>query len=170
MTAVLTTEQKKAAYSRFLDILSSGNLSLLGEVLDLDRYQEICVGVTPGWVGIEAAKRSFAGIISAIPGSQMRIDDLLVDGDVIAARLTTIGTNTGSLFGTPPSGQKIEFETADIAWFNNGKIVRRWILPDLLTLMRQAGMVPFLNQAMGGEKTLPPTTLPVPVSSSLDSP
>jgi predicted ester cyclase len=156
MTAPLTTEQKKAIYRRLVDILSSGNLSLLGEVLDLECYQEICVGVTPGWGGIEAAKQSFGGIASAISGLQMQINDLLVEGDVITDRLTAMGTNTGSLFGTPPSTKKIEFATADIVWLNNGKIVRRWLLPDLLTLMRQAGLVPFLNQFMGGKKTLFP--------------
>ena len=74
---------------------------------------------------------------------------------MIVARSSTVATNGGPFFGAPASGKEVGFDSVEIMWLRNGKIVRRYVLPDLLTLVRKAGLVPSLNLAMGGDKTLP---------------
>ncbi len=45
----------------------------------------------------------------------------------------------------PATNKAVEFQVADIARVENGKIVQRWLLPDLfLTMMRQVGLAPVL--------------------------
>ncbi|MEJ7873289.1 MAG: ester cyclase [Rubrobacteraceae bacterium] len=63
----------------------------------------------------------------------------------MVARSRATGTNKGPLFGMPATNEAVEFQVLYIARVENGKIVERWLLPDLfLTKMRRAGLTPTL--------------------------
>lgn len=40
----------KQAYERYIELLNAQDFGALDEVVDPERYREICVGFTPGWV------------------------------------------------------------------------------------------------------------------------
>lgn len=155
MADALSVEQKKDLYHRFNARLQAGDLNGLAELIDVDEYRDLCPGVTPGWVDFETAKKYFAQIYAAIPDVAMKDSNIIVGDDMIVALSSSTATNGGPFFGAPASGKRVDFDSVSIMWLRNGKIVRRYVLPDLLTLIRQAGFVPFLNLAMGGDRTLP---------------
>jgi len=70
------------------------------------------------------------------------IDDLIAEGDQVAARLTTAATQTGEFMGMPATGKRYEIE--EIHWFRlrDGKVVEHWHQFDQMGMMKQLGAMP----------------------------
>ena len=86
-------------------MLNDQDYESLPEVVDPQRYREICVGFTPGWVDLPEAVASLARVVGGIPDLNARIDDVAAEGDRVYARLNVTGTNAGSFFGLPATGR-----------------------------------------------------------------
>lgn len=135
-------------YRRYLEIFTSRDLSAPPEVVDVERYQEECAGVTPG----PTASRTRGGTSGpsapqcrTLPDMALHYNEVFGAGEQIVARGRATGTNKGTLFGMPAAKEAVEFQVLYIARVENGKIVERWLLPDLfLTKMRRAGLTPTL--------------------------
>jgi predicted ester cyclase len=78
----------------------------------------------------------------AIPNLRHSIDDLISDGDKVAARLTARGTHTGSFRGMQPTGNEILFTGMRFYLVFGGKITEEWATFDSLLLMQQLGVIP----------------------------
>lgn len=63
--------------------------------------------------------------------------ELIANEDVIAVRSRVGGTNTGTLFGNPPTGKTFAFTAMDTHRLSNGKIVQTWHVEDFAGLMAQ---------------------------------
>lgn len=85
-----------AGYQRFLSALNDQDLSGAAEVVDLERYQENCVGFTPGFVGWEQATGSLSKVWEGIPDLYVDIVDIFGDESTVLARGTARGTNSGA--------------------------------------------------------------------------
>jgi hypothetical protein len=48
----VTSEENKRVYERYIGLLNAQDFGSLAEVVDPERYREICVGFTPGWVDL----------------------------------------------------------------------------------------------------------------------
>ena len=73
----------------------------------------------------------------------MTIEAIASEGDVVAARVLTEGTNLGKLNGVmPPTGKR--FSARQSHWFRveEGKLAEHWATRDDLTVMLQLGVVP----------------------------
>jgi predicted ester cyclase len=65
------------------------------------------------------------------------VEDLLVDGDKVAARVTIRGRIVGEFMDLPVNGKEFTIEEFMIAHFRNGKIAEVWRIADLMTLTQQ---------------------------------
>lgn len=92
--------------------------------------------------GAAGAKAVFGTFLAAFPDVHFTIDLQTAEGDVVATRWTASGTNSGSLFGAPPSGRAITITGIDIVRVSDGKIVERWGNFDLAGMLQQVGMMP----------------------------
>ena len=133
----MTKEENKRVYERYIDLLNAQDFGGLPEVVDPERYREICVGFTPGWVGLPEAVASLEKVLVGIPDLNARIDDLVSEGDKVYARLTVTGTNTGRFFGAPPTGRPYEASMFDYARIEDGRIVERIQQSDTLSQLAQ---------------------------------
>ncbi|WP_245197915.1 ester cyclase [Jiella mangrovi] len=89
-----------------------------------------------GWLkAVEVMRGGF-------PDVQWTLEELVVEGEKIAARYTMRGTHEGTFFGVPATGKKIAIQTMNFYAMANGKIVGERGQPDLLGLMQQIGAVP----------------------------
>jgi steroid delta-isomerase-like uncharacterized protein len=88
-------------------------------------------------VGIAAFKQYVDRIRSAFPDFHNHIEELIEEGDKVAARLTYTGTHRGELFGFPGTGRKITYEGLAVFACKEGKIVRGFVVGDTETLKRQ---------------------------------
>jgi predicted ester cyclase len=111
----VTGEDNKRVYERYIELLNAQNFGGLEEVVDPDRYREVCVGFTPGWVDLPKAVASLEKVVVGIPDLNARIEDVVSEGEKVYARLTVTGTNTGRFFGAPPTGRSYEASMFDYA-------------------------------------------------------
>ncbi len=72
---------------------------------------------------------------SAFPDFHNTIDEMIVEGDRIAARLTYRGTHQGPLFGVPATARVVEYSGAAIFQIRDELIVSGWVLGDTASLM-----------------------------------
>ena len=133
----MTGEENKRVYERYIGLLNAQDFGSLDEVVDPERYREICVGFTPGWVDLPEAVASLKKVVGGIPALSARIDDLVSEDDKVHARLTVTGTNSGRLFGAPPTGRSYEANMSDYARIEDGRIVERIQQSDTLSQLTQ---------------------------------
>lgn len=125
MTITSSLEENKKIYRRYIEILNAQDFNALPEVTDMDKYREICVGFTPGWVNMTDAITSLKKVLMGIPDLTAAIEDVTAEENKVYARLTASGTQKGNLFGMPATGNKFEVQMFDYAEIENGKIVKR---------------------------------------------
>ena len=81
-------------------------------------------------------------LLGQFPDLSMSVEAIVSDGDVVAARVRSEGTNTGPLNGVlPPTGKRFSAEQSHWFRLEDGKIVEHWATRDDLTVMVQLGMV-----------------------------
>lgn len=87
--------------------------------------------------GVADFKQYVSRIRSAFSDFHNHIEELIAEGDQVAARLTYTGTHRGELFGFPGIGNKIKYQGLAIFEFKKGKITRGFVLGDTETRKRQ---------------------------------
>ena len=124
------------AYRRMIEEgVSGGRLEILDEVLAPDiELPTIAPIVAPTIAGLKQMNQAFRG---GFPDLHATIEEIFANGDWVAARLTWTGTNTGELFGQPPTGKTISVTELEIVRFEHGRIVDLRELADLASLMAQ---------------------------------
>ncbi len=136
----MSVEENKAIVRRYQAALNSNNLDALDEVVAVDiRTPRMLPGFPPGLVGVKWAHQSSAAIFS---GWRVTIEDLIAEGDRVAARITMTGVHTGSLGNIPPTGKPIRVPAMYIVRIAEGKIAEHWGMGDDLALMQQLGIRP----------------------------
>jgi len=76
----------------------------------------------------------------ACPDIHWKIEEMIAEGDMVAARFTAIGTPKEVWFGVPPTDKKFESGGIFIVRIENGKVVEQWEDYDLLGTFMQLGM------------------------------
>lgn len=113
------TEDTRNAAHRFYETLNralgSGDVSLLDPLLAPDVIDH---NPTPGMgAGRDGVKRAFAELRAAFPDYSGTIEDLVVEGDKAACRITGRMTHRG---------RQVEMHGIDILRFAGGVLVERW--------------------------------------------
>ncbi len=91
----------------------------------------------PGMGGLENLKRSVADWHRAFPDTVNEVQDLLAEGDLVAARWVTRGTHRGEFLGAPATGNRIEVTSSGVFRISSGKVAESWDHFDALGLLRQ---------------------------------
>ena len=90
----------------------------------------------------EAAKQEASDFRRGFPDVVSTIEDLVAEGDRVAARWTARATHLGEYVGVPPIGKEVEFTGISMYRIEGGRIAESWTVQDELGLMRQIGAVP----------------------------
>jgi steroid delta-isomerase-like uncharacterized protein len=118
-----TEENKKAVRRVFEEIMNWGDLRAIDDLVADDYLVNEPPGIPPGKEGFRALVNMYR---TAAPDLKMTIEEMIAEGDQVAARWTATGTMTGEMMGIPPSGQKVTFQA--ISWFRlkNGRLAEEW--------------------------------------------
>jgi steroid delta-isomerase-like uncharacterized protein len=92
--------------------------------------------------GLEAAKQAAADYRRAFPDLRVTVEDLIAEGDKVAARLRFRGTHLGEMDGIAPTGKRVECTGIVISRIEGGRIAEDWANFDDLGMMRQLGLAP----------------------------
>jgi predicted SnoaL-like aldol condensation-catalyzing enzyme len=108
------------------DMFQNGKLEVANEILSPDFVLHNPVLPEDLRKGPEGAKRYASAIIAAVPDRKLVHDDILAKGDKVLIRWTNSGTNTGPLFGNPPTGKPYVATGFDLFRISNSKIIEMW--------------------------------------------
>ncbi len=87
--------------------------------------------------GLAAQIENFRGIFGRMPDVQTRVEDSIIAGDKVVARMTFSATHTQPLLGIAPTGRRFTLRTIDIWRVENGKFAEHWDIVDYPGLQKQ---------------------------------
>jgi predicted ester cyclase len=88
--------------------------------------------------GLAAVTDNWKSQFAAIPDVQINVDDIIVSGDKVVARITYTGTHTTPFFaGISPTGRRFSFGTIDIWRIESDRFAEHWDQVDFAGLQRQ---------------------------------
>jgi predicted ester cyclase len=137
---------KELVRRHFEEIWNRKDLAAADELMAQD-YREHAIApfgqVEPGSDNGPAAMRETAQwLLAQFPDLQMTIEAMVAEGDTVAVRILSEGTNLGPLNGVvPPTGKR--FAARQSHWFRveNGKLAEHWATREDLVAMLQLGVV-----------------------------
>jgi len=135
----MSVEDNRSLVRRFYDeVWNRGNVEVANEVFapDYVRHDLRPTEALPGGAGQAKIAADFR---AAFPDLRMEVDLLLAEEDLVAARWTTEGTNTGAWGGRPPTGNHAILSGVNIFRIREGKVVELWNHRDDLGLAQQLG-------------------------------
>jgi predicted ester cyclase len=132
----VSSEDNKVAVRRLIeDLFNTGDLGIADEVLS-DDYLDHSPS-HPGMAGPENVKRSVSEWLAAFPDTLSTVEDMVAEGDRVAARWTTRATHEAEFMEIAPTGNRI-----DVTWFglfrlSEGRIVESWDTFNVVEMMQQ---------------------------------
>jgi steroid delta-isomerase-like uncharacterized protein len=130
-------EENKALVLQFYEeVWNRGNLDVASEVF-APTYVRHDLRPSEALPGPAGQAKIAADFRAAFPDLRMEVDLILAEGDLVAARWTTEGTNTGRWGNHPPTGRWARFSGVNIFRFRDGKVAELWNHRDDLGLAQQ---------------------------------
>lgn len=78
-----------------------------------------------------------AAFLDGFPDLENRIDQILAEGDLVAARQTWTGTHDGEFAGVAATGRSVTFTSTAVLRIRGGMIAAAWDQVDVAGLMGQ---------------------------------
>jgi len=137
----MTPEASKLVMIRFTDFINTASETLATELISPDAIFHVPGRSEPmrGPAGYLAIIQMMRG---GFPDIQWTLEEMVAEGDKVAARFTMRGTHLGTFFGAPSTGKKIAVQALNIYRLSGGQIIEETGQPDLLGLLQQIGAVP----------------------------
>lgn len=140
------TEQNKSTVRRLIEeIVNKGNYSLINQLVDTNY-----IGHDPtlprDLKGPENLQKNLQELRTAFPDINIKIEDLVAEGDKVICRWTGTGTHKGEYLGLSPTNKKSTVLGFQEFRLSNGKVVEDWIIWDTAGFMRQIGVIPEMSE------------------------
>ena len=110
----------------------------LGEVVDLEGFRDICIGLSDWTTGYQAAFENLTrNILIPLADLQMTVEDRIEGKDAVVVRLHIEGTHVSDFLGVPATGRRVSWEAVTIVKVKDGRVVENYTLLDLWGIYRQ---------------------------------
>jgi steroid delta-isomerase-like uncharacterized protein len=119
-------EENKTIARRVYEIISTGDFERTREIVDQDAPDNELLSNDPPAKLIDTFKDTFAEAREGFPDLSITVEDVMAEGDRVAARVTMRGTHRGEFQGIAPTGKRVEVKAIDMFRISNGKIVEHW--------------------------------------------
>jgi len=137
----MTAETNKIVMSRFLEFINTASEILAQELISPNAIFHV-----PGRPEPMRGPAGYLAIIGMMRGGfpdiQWTVEEMVIEGDKVAARFTMRGTHQGTFFGFPPTGKKIAVQAINIYRLSDGQFVEEHGQPYMLGLLQQIGAIP----------------------------
>jgi predicted ester cyclase len=84
------------------------------------------------------------------PDFNMKIEDMIAEGDRVVTRVTGRGTHRGTWMQIEPTGSVVEVKGVNIDRVVDGRIVEHWGEADTVGMLVQMGVDPFAGRKSDG--------------------
>jgi predicted ester cyclase len=132
----VSDSENVAVYRRFIEEgVGVGRLDVIDELLATGiEVPTVAPAFEPTAEGLRQMNLAFR---AGFPDLKAEIDEVFENGAWVAARLTWSGTNTGELFGRPPTHRFARTTEIEIVRVEDGRIVEVRQVADVAALMAQ---------------------------------
>jgi predicted ester cyclase len=134
----------KAAFGRIQDAVNTGDMEIISKTIDevVEPAVRFHAPVPTGETGVEAIKQVWEVLLRAFPDIHVAVQDVMAEGDKVASRHTVTGTNQGEYMGRPPTGKSVTYNEMFIVRFTDGRVAEIWGVVDVLSQLKQLGLIP----------------------------
>src|SRR5262245_2971317 len=129
----------------YQELWDKWNISTADQLLT-DDYQFHLPGV-PVPLNREATKPVVAMFSGSFPDLTHTVNEMIGEGDTIAARWSVRGTHRGEFQGIPATGRTVNLSGLTVHHMRNGKICETWLSFDGAELLQQLGAAPVAAKA-----------------------
>ncbi len=133
----------KVTFRRFHEAVNSGDEELIANTIDEVFHPDakISTPLRSEATGAALVKEVFARLRRAFPDLHVAVEDLIAEGDKVVSRNVVTGTHLGEYMGHPPTGRSVSYDEIFIVRFADGRVVETWGVVDVLSQMRQLGLM-----------------------------
>jgi steroid delta-isomerase-like uncharacterized protein len=124
----------------YQELWDKWNIELADELFTAD-YLLHLTGV-PDALSRDAIKQVLAMFNRAFPDLRHAVDEMIAEGNTVAARWTVTGTHTGEFQGIAATGKSVRLSGITVHHLAGGRIKETWLAVDNLELMQQIGAIP----------------------------
>jgi predicted ester cyclase len=144
--AAMSEVNEELVRRHFEEVFNRQNFAVCDEIVAED-YIEHAVAPfgqsAPGRVnGPQTARQTVGWLLAQFPDMRMTIEAMVSEGDTVAVRVLSEGTNLGPLNGVvPPTGRA--FTARQSHWYRvaDGKLAEHWATREDLPTMLQLGVI-----------------------------
>jgi steroid delta-isomerase-like uncharacterized protein len=131
----VTPDELKNAYRRIILAVSEGDADALDELVAEDIVDHNPIpDQAPGREGM---RQWLAAARTAFPDLHGTVEDVIAEGDRVAARVTWEGTHGGEFVGVPATGRRVSFAAYHHVRFSEDGAAEWWGTADLLGVLEQ---------------------------------
>jgi len=114
--------QNKEIVQRYIEeVFNKGNLAVVDELVSpAIADHNPAPGQAPGTTGVKEFARTYR---NAFPDLNVRIEDMIAEGDRVCMRGTISGTQQGMFMNVPPTGKKVAWQAIAVYRLAGGQIV-----------------------------------------------
>jgi steroid delta-isomerase-like uncharacterized protein len=136
----MSLEANKAVVRRFVEEINRLNEPALNNLIhpefhDLTPF----AGFAPDARG---QKQAILALRTAFPDLDIVIDDMMAEDDKVMIRVTMRGTHRDTFIGMAATGRSMEVSGVRVFRVADGKIIGRWAMTDMWSMVRQLGASP----------------------------
>ncbi len=132
----MDSESNKVIVRKYVELWSTGNLTLADEVLAADFVDHTHPNQAPGPASVKQEVTTFR---EGFPDVRITIEQIIAEGDSVAFRFVLRGTHLGTFAGFPPTGKENVLTGADFIRISNGKMVEMWSIQETLSWAQGLG-------------------------------
>lgn len=152
------SEKITTASRLHLDALSAGKVDALDDCLSDSLVAHFLPPETTP--GPEAIKDFCRAVRAVFPDLTYTVDDAIVDGDLVAIRVTGRGTQTGAIGGIPATGKQAKWSEMHFLRIDGDKVVEIWGVVDQLSALQQLGGISAKVPKLVIDSAAPQITIP----------
>jgi steroid delta-isomerase-like uncharacterized protein len=134
------SERTQLVHRFYEEVINAGDIDKIDQLVAEDFVEhEQFPGISSDREGVKEFFRLLRG---AFPDVHFTTEDVIADGELVAARFTMTGTHDGEFMGVPATSKQVTVSGIDIIRVRDGKCVEHWGQFDALGLLQQLGALP----------------------------
>lgn len=135
-------EANKDLVLRFTEATNEADWEALAEIVTADFTRHSAATAGPPVTSREEFIQLQESFLVSIPDQQVTGQQLIAEGDYVAARFTYTGTQTGPMGEFPATGRRVEAPFLAIFRIEAGQVAELWVEWDNLAMLTQLGLFP----------------------------
>jgi C-1 hydroxylase len=136
MTTVRTPADNRALFKTFVEAWNRRDMQTMQRCWSPDLVHHGRAGT----MRRDQIESVMSGFMRAFPDLTFLVEQLVAEGDFVAARMTVTATHRHDLAGIPATGRRIEVSVMGQVRISGGRIAEHWNVMDELHLMQQLGL------------------------------